>query len=65
LDYLYLNIKTLKTDDDVEAIRINYEEFVRKINKTKFVLYAKAYENKKLLKLAKNITKLAKQNANT
>lgn len=65
LDYLYLNVRIIKSDADIESIRINYEEFTKKVSKTKFILYAKAYGNKKLLKLAKNIIKLAKQNADT
>ena len=65
LDYLHLNIRKIKTETDIEAIRINYEEFNKIVDKTKFILYSRAYANKKLLKLAKSIIKLAKQNADT
>ncbi len=65
LDYLYLNSKAIKGDTDIEAIRINYEEFNHQIEKKKILQYAQAYGNKKLVRMAKNLINLAKQNADS
>ncbi len=65
LDYLYLNSRVISTLEDIDAIRINYEEFLRIIDLKKFIIYAKAYQNVKVLQLAKNLISIARENVNT
>lgn len=47
LDYLYLNPR-LKTVDDFKEMRINTDEFHKKVDLYKFLKYLEAFENKAL-----------------
>ena len=65
LDYLYLNSGAIKNDSDFDSIRINYEEFNRQIDEKKMLKYAKVFGNKKLVRSARKIIDMAKQNADS
>ena len=65
LDYLYLNSGAIKNDSDLDAIRINYEEFNRQIEKKKMLKYAQAFGSKKLIRVTRRIINMAKQNADS
>ncbi|MFO7807710.1 MAG: hypothetical protein R6V40_04830 [Candidatus Moraniibacteriota bacterium] len=52
LDYLYLNLGKINTEDDIEEIRINYGELGKIINKSKFKKYLKEFNIKKLNRIS-------------
>jgi len=52
LDYLYLNLGKIENEDDIEEIRINYEELGKLITKKRFRECLKEFKIKKLNKIA-------------
>jgi predicted transcriptional regulator of viral defense system len=60
LDYLYLNSR-LKTVDDFKEMRINADEFHKKVDLYKFLKYLEAFENKALsVRVEKFLTAISK-----
>lgn len=57
LDYLYLNLGKINNEDDIEEIRINYNELRSVINKNRFKKYLKEFKIKKLDRIANIILK--------
>jgi hypothetical protein len=53
LDYFYLNLARINTEDDFDSIRLNEEEMGRSLNKDKFMRYLKAFGVKKMEKWAR------------
>lgn len=52
LDYFYLNLARINTDDDFDSIRLNKDEMGKTLDKKKFVTYSKAFGVKKMEKWA-------------
>ncbi len=50
LDYFYLNLARINTDDDFDSIRLNKDEMGKTLDKEKFVTYSKAFGVKKMEK---------------
>jgi hypothetical protein len=53
LDYFYLNLARINTEDDFDSIRLNEEEMGRTLDKDKFMKYLKAFGVKKMEKWAR------------
>jgi hypothetical protein len=53
LDYFYLNLARINTEDDFDSIRLNEEEMGRSLNKDKFMRYLNAFGVKKMEKWAR------------
>ncbi len=53
LDYLYLNLARINTDDDFDGIRLNEEEMKNTLDKDKFFRYLGAFGVKKMEKWAR------------
>ena len=52
LDYFYLNLARINTEDDFDSIRLNEEEMEKTIDKDKFIKYLKVFGVKKMEKWA-------------
>jgi len=52
LDYLYLNLPRINTEDDFDSIRLNEEEMGKTLDKDKFTKYLKVFGVKKMEKWA-------------
>lgn len=48
LDYFYLNQRTIRTKEDIEGIRFNYEEIKNIINKKRLKEYLTVYNSKRV-----------------
>lgn len=55
LDYLYLNLSRINSEEDIEEMRINREMIKKTVNRKKLELYAKKFESKKIQKIIKII----------
>jgi len=53
LDYFYLNLAKINTEDDFDSIRLNEEEMGSTLDKDKFMKYLKAFGVKKMEKWAR------------
>ncbi len=52
LDYLYLNIANIKTEDDFQNIRLNHEQMRQTLNQSKFTQYLNAFNMPRMKKWA-------------
>ncbi len=52
LDYFYLNLARINTQDDFDSIRLNEEEMEKTLDKDKFIKYLKVFGVKKMEKWA-------------
>lgn len=53
LDYFYLNLGRINTEDDFESIRLNEEQMGKTLDRDKFMKYLKTYGVKKMEKWAR------------
>jgi hypothetical protein len=53
LDYFYLNLARINTEDDFDSIRLNEEEMEKTLDKDKFMKYLKVFGVKKMEKWAR------------
>jgi hypothetical protein len=53
LDYFYLNLARINSEDDFDSIRLNEEEMGKTLDKDKFMKYLKAFGVKKMEKWAR------------
>lgn len=53
LDYFYLNLARINSEDDFDSIRLNEEEMGKALDKDKFMRYLKAFGVKKMEKWAR------------
>jgi hypothetical protein len=52
LDYFYLNLVRINTEDDFDSIRLNAEEMEKTLDKDKFIKYLRVFGGKKMEKWA-------------
>jgi len=52
LDYFYLNLARISTEDDFDSIRLNEKEMEKTLDKDKFIKYLKVFGVKKIEKWA-------------
>ena len=52
LDYFYLNLARINTEDDFDNLRLNEEEMDKTLDKDKFIKYLKVFDVKKMEKWA-------------
>ena len=53
LDYFYLNLARINSEDDFDNIRLNEEQMENTLNEEKFMIYLKAFGVKKMEKWAR------------
>jgi hypothetical protein len=53
LDYLYLNLARINTEDDFENIRLNDEQIAKTLDRDKFLRYVQAFGVKKMERWAR------------